>query len=135
MVFVNGWGPIPNPDFGFPDTCTTPVGPVPVPIPYPNFGIPFLAIPTQFRVLNWCMPAFNMLTTKIISLGDQPGVLLGVASGMFMGPIRHLFGSTNVFIGGPPTTKMLSPCGHNGGSPNIPGLTLAPAQPTIISLR
>lgn len=132
MVFVNSWGPIPGPDFAFPDVCLTPVV-VPVPVPYPNFGIPFLAIPTQFTVFKLFMPAFNMLTTKVITLGDQAGVLLGVASGLFMGPARHVFGSTNVFIGGPPTTKMLSPTIHNGT--NDPGLTLAPSQVKSIVLR
>lgn len=135
MVFVNSWGPIPAPDFGMPDVCTTPVGPVPVPIPYPNFSLAVMAIPTQFRVLLTMMPAFNMLTTKVMSFGDNSGVLLGVASGMVMGPARHLFGSTNLFIGGPPTTKMLSPTGHNGASPNIPGLTIAPTEIKVINLR
>ena len=134
MVFNNSWGPIPGPDLGFPDVCLTPVV-VPVPVPYPNIGIPFLAVPTQFNTFLTFMPAFNMLTMKVISLGDQAGVLLGVASGIFMGPIRHLMGSTNVFTGGPPATKMLNPSGHNGGSPNIPGLTLAPSQITTMTLR
>lgn len=134
MVFVNSWGPIPGPDFGFPDVCTTPIGPAPVPIPYPNLDLPFLAVPTQFRTFNSFMPSFNMATVKVMSLGDQPGVLLGVASGLVMGPVRHVLGSFTLFIGGPPTTKMLDMTGHNGGSPNIPGMTLAPSQVTVMCL-
>ncbi len=72
-----------------------------------------------------CMPNHNKLTIKPMSLGDQPGLLLGLASGLVMGPIRHLFGSIKLFLCGPPATKMLSPTGHNGMSPNIPGATLA----------
>jgi hypothetical protein len=37
MPFVNSSGPIPGMDFGFPDVCNTPLGPVVTPIPYPNF--------------------------------------------------------------------------------------------------
>jgi hypothetical protein len=135
MVFVNSSGPIPGMDMGFPDVCTTPMGPVPVPIPYPNMTLAPTGIPTQFKVLLMCMPAHNLTTVKVPSLGDQPGVLLGVASGLVMGPDRHMMGSTNLMIGGPPTTKMLNPTGHNGASPNIPGVTIAPSQIKLMSLR
>jgi len=135
MVYVNSWGPVPAPDLAVPDVCITPVGPVPVPVPYPNVTLAVMAIPTQFRTLTMMMPANNMLTVKPMSMGDNPGVLLGVASGFVMGPVRHQMGSTNLFIGGPPTTKMLSPTGQNGMSPNIPGMTLAPCQIKVMSLR
>jgi hypothetical protein len=138
-MFVNSSGPLPGMDFAFPDTCITPipspVGPIPTPLPYPNSTLAPTAIPTQFKTLLMCMPAHNLTTTKVPSLGDQPGLLLGVASGMVMGPQRHMMGSTNLFIGGPPCTKMLSPGGHNGMSPNIPGLTIAPSQIKLMSLR
>jgi hypothetical protein len=134
MVFVNSSGPIPAPDFSFPDVCTTPVGPVPVPIPYPNIALAPTAIPTQFTTFLTCMPAHNLLTTKPMSLGDQPGVLLGVASGFVMGPVKHVMGSVTLLIGGPPTTKMLNPTSQNGMSPNIVGMTIAPTQVTTICL-
>jgi hypothetical protein len=134
MPFLNSSGPIPAPDFGGPDVCLTPVGPVVTPITYPNTQMAPVAIPTQFKVFTMCMPNHNQLTTKPISLGDQPGLLLGVASGFVMGPIRHLLGSIKLFLVGPPATKMLNPTGHNGMSPNIPGATLAPTQPKVMCL-
>lgn len=134
MVFVNSSGPIPGMSLGFPDVCLTPAV-VPVPIPYPNITLQPTAIPTQFKVLLMGMPAHNLTTSRVPSNGDNAGVLLGVASGLVMGPDRHLMGSTNLMIGGPPTTKMLSPTGHNGMSPNIPGVTLAPSQIKVMSLR
>jgi hypothetical protein len=135
MVFANSSGPIPAMDFGFPDVCLTPIV-VPVPIPYPNFALAPTAIPTQFTVFTACMPNHNLATLKPISLGDQPGVELGVASGLVMGPVRHLMGSTAVFTGGPPQTRCLvDMTGHNGGSPNIPGIGLMPSQPTVMILR
>lgn len=81
------------------------------------------------------MPAHNLMTTHPMSLGDQPGVNLGPASGMFMGPVRSLMGSTNVFTGGPPATKMLGITGQNGLSPNAVGATLSPSQIKVIVLR
>jgi hypothetical protein len=133
MPFGASSGPIPAPDFAFPDVCLTPM-PVPVPIPYPNVQLAPVAIPTQFTTFLTFMPAHNLLTTKPISLGDQPGVNLGPASGMVMGPVRDLFGSVRTFIGGPPATKMLDPTGHNGLSPNAVGMKIAPSQITTMIL-
>lgn len=133
MVFVNSSGPMPAPDFAFPDVCVTPAVP-PVPVPYPNIALAPTAIPTQFTTFLTCMPAHNLMTTKPTSLGDQPGVLLGVASGFVMGPVKHAMGSATMFVGGPPVTKMLNPTMQNGMSPNIVGVTLAPTQITTICL-
>jgi len=134
VVFVNSSGPMPAPDFSFPDVCATPIAGVPVPIPYPNLALAPTAIPTQFTTFLTCMPAHNLMTTKPMSLGDQPGVQLGVASGFVMGPVKHAMGSVTTFIGGPPCTKMLNPTMQNGMSPNIVGTTIAPTQVTTICL-
>ena len=135
MVFVNGNGPIPSLDFAFPDVCKTPVGPVVVPIPYPNMALGPTAIPSQMTVFTMGMPSHNLATIKPISEGDQPGVLLGVVGPFDMGSTRHLLGSTNLFLGGPPATKMTSPTGQNGLSPNAFGATISPAQIVFLSLR
>jgi len=135
MVFVNSSGPIPGMDFGFPDTCNTPMGPVITPVPYPNFAMSVTAVPTQFSTYISCMPAHNISTMKPMTMGDTTGVLGGLASGMMMGPAMHMMGSTNLFIGGPPATKFLGVTGQNGMSPNAPGVTMAPSQPIMMSLR
>ena len=125
---VNSSGPVPALDFAFPDPCVTPMGPVPTVIPYPNLTLLVTAIVSQFKVFLMCMPAHNLTTVKPMSMGDTPGVLLGVASGMVMGPARHAMGSTNVFMGGPPCTSLLCPTSQNGMSPNIAGMTLTISQ-------
>jgi len=38
-------------------------------------------------------------------------------------------------MGGLPATKMLMPTGQNGFVPNAPGVTLVPAQLTVLSLQ
>ena len=134
MVFVNAQGPIPSIDFAFPDVCKTPVLGVPVPIPYPNLALGPMAVPDQFTLLIECMPAHNLATIKPISLGDEPGLELGPVSQMVTVPERHLSGSFTLFIGGPPATRMLDPTGQNGLLPNDPGITLSPAQLTVLSL-
>jgi hypothetical protein len=124
-----------------PDVCLTPIptpaGPVPTPIPYPNIALGMTALPPTacLKVLLMAGPAHNLMTTIPMSNGDNAGVNLGVASGMVMGPSRHTLGSTNVFFGGLPATKMTGMTGQNGMSMNIPGVTLVPAQFKVLLLR
>ena len=88
MVFLNSQGPIPALGFAFPDVCLTPVV-APVPIPYPNFSMRSVSIPTVFNVFTMVMPNHNLLTMQPITMGDNAGVNLGVATGMVMGPSRN----------------------------------------------
>jgi hypothetical protein len=134
MVFVNGSGPIPSVDFAFPDVCINPLPPPPKPLPFPNLALGPTAIPSQLVVFTMMMPSHNLLTVKPISEGDQAGILGGVISHNDMGPVRNVFGSVNLFIGGPPATKMTSPTGQNGLAPNTAGATISPAQIVFLSL-
>lgn len=134
MVFVNGNGPIPALDFAFPDVCKTPILGVPVPLPYPNLALGPTAIPSQMSFFTMMMPSHNLLTVKPMSQGDDTGVEGGIISQLDMGPTRHLLGSFNLFIGGPPCTKMTSLTGQNGLAPNTAGATISPAQIVLISL-
>ena len=87
------------------------------------------------KVLLTAGPAHNIITTIPMTNGDNAGVNLGVVSGMVMGPSRHLMGSTNVFYGGMPATKMTRMTGQNGMSLNAPGMTLVPGQFKVILMR
>jgi len=126
---------------GMPDVCLTPIptpaGPVPTPIPYPNIVLGPTAIPPTacLKILLMAGPAHTVMTTVPMSNGDNAGVNMGVASGMVMGPCRHMMGSTNVLYGGMPGTKMTSPTGHNGMSLNVPGVSLVPAQIKVMLMR
>jgi hypothetical protein len=121
-----------------PDVCLTPVptpaGPVPTPMPYPNMVVLPTDLPPSaaLMVLVSGAPAHNMMTLAPMSNGDNPGVNLGVLSGMVMGPCRHMLGSIGVFIMGSPATKMASPVGQNGISMNVPGNTLMPSQVRVM---
>lgn len=119
-------------DIGFPDVCLTPSPAGPVPIPYPNIGMGPTAVPAQVKVFYFFTPAHNMATTTTISNGDNAGVATGVASGMVMGPDRHLTASFTVLVGGMPATKMTSVALQN--STNCPGARLVPSQPRVILL-
>lgn len=118
-------------NFGFPDVCLTPM-PAPVPIPYPNFTFDPIGFPAAYNVLYGGTPAHNLLTTEPISLGDQPGVALGVASGLVMGPSRHLTAAFTVLVGGIPATRMTSLSIHN--STNCPGMAIVPSQLRVLLL-
>lgn len=132
--FLNGNGPIPGVSLAFPDVCKTPAGPAPVPIPYPNTTMMNSAIPTQFTVFAGCMPSANLMTVVPTSMGNQPGVLLGLVSNLVMGPQKHLLGSVTLFVASLPATRMLDPTGQNGMMPNAPGMTLSPSNLTVMSL-
>lgn len=119
-------------DLAFPDVCLTPVGPVPVPIPYPNIAMGPTAIPSQVKVMIMAMPAHNLGTVTPLTNGDNAGVGMGVASGMIMGPSRHLTGAFSVLFGGMPATRLTSMTIQN--STNAPGARLVPSQPTVLLL-
>jgi uncharacterized protein DUF4150 len=119
-------------DMGFPDVCLTPSPAGPVPIPYPNVAMGPTAVPGQVKVFYFFTPAHNMATTVPMTNGDNAGVATGVASGMVMGPSRHLTGSFTILVGGTPATKMTSVAIQN--STNCPGCRLVPSQPRILLL-
>ena len=123
--------------FAFPDVCLTPTPVGPIPIPYPNIDVGLTANPitASLKVFYSGMPAHHMGTLGTISNGDNAGVSMGVASGMVMGPRRHLLGSFGVLIQGMPATKMTSMTGQNGMSLNIPGISLVPAQFKVLILK
>jgi Domain of unknown function (DUF4150) len=118
-------------DLAFPDVCLTPV-PVPTPIPYPNIALGPTAIPTQFTTLITAMPVHNMATVTPLSNGDNAGVAMGVASGMVMGPSRHLLGSFTTIVGGMPVTRLTSITLQN--STNMVGCRLVPSQVMVLVL-
>lgn len=115
-------------NFAFPDVCMVPTPVGPIPLPFPNFAISITHIPSQFTVILQCGLAENLLTMGTISNGDDVGVSLGVASGMFIGPDRQFLGSFKVFMGGIPATRLTTLTGQNGLSPNMIGASLTPSQ-------
>ncbi|MBS0396160.1 MAG: DUF4150 domain-containing protein [Proteobacteria bacterium] len=118
-------------DLAFPDVCLTPV-PVPTPIPYPNIAAGPMGVPAAYTVLWGLAPAHNMGTVVPLTNGDNAGVAMGVASGLVMGPSRHLTAAFTVMAGGMPATRMTSMSLQN--STNAPGVRLAPSQVKVLLL-
>jgi hypothetical protein len=118
-------------DLAFPDVCLTPV-PVPTPIPYPNIAAGPMGVPAAYNVLWGLAPAHNMSTMVPLTNGDNAGVAMGVASGLVMGPSRHLTAAFTVLVGGMPATRMTSMSLQN--STNAPGVRLAPSQVKVLLL-
>jgi hypothetical protein len=119
-------------DLAFPDVCLTPTPAGPVPIPYPNIGAGPMGVPAAYNVLLGGTPAHNMLTTVPLTNGDNAGVAMGVASGMVMGPDRHVTAAFTVLIGGAPATRLTSVSIQN--STNAPGMRIVPSQVRVILL-
>ena len=121
-------------DTGFPDVCLTPAppAPAPVPIPYPNLAAGPMGTPPAVKILFMCTPAHNMATTVPQTNGDNAGLATGVASGVVMGPSRHLTAAFTVLLLGMPGTRMTSVALQN--STNCPGCRIVPAQVKVLLL-
>jgi hypothetical protein len=119
-------------DTGFPDVCLTPTPAGPVPIPYPNIAMAPMAVGFCPTVLYSCAPVHNMGTCIPMSNGDNAGVAMGVASGMVMGPARHLTGAFTVIMKGMPLTRLTSVALQN--STNCPGARVVPSQVKVLVL-
>ena len=121
-------------DMGFPDVCLTPAppSPAPIPIPYPNIGMGPMAIPNVPTILIMGMPVHNLATTIPMSNGDNPGVMMGVASGMVMGPVRSTIGAFTLLYQGLPATRLTSITLQNGT--NCPGVRVVPSQTLVVVL-
>ena len=115
-----------------PDVCLTPSPAGPVPIPYPNISNGPLGVPPVPTVFYGGTPVHNMATTIPLSNGDNAGVALGVASGMVMGPTRHVTAAFTCLAGGLPTTRLTSASIQN--STNAPGMRIVPSQVRVIIL-
>ena len=125
---------MPGMDMSFIDVCKTPVGPAVVPIPYPNIAMKAMAIPptTSMKHLIMFMPSHHIGTNIPTSMGDNAGVLGGVASQIMMGPSRNTKCSTKVITGGMPATRMLDTTIQN--LTNAVGMTLVPGQFKVLYL-
>lgn len=118
-------------DTGFPDVCITPATP-PFPFSYPNIAAGPMGLPAAYTVLLSCAPAHNIATTIPLTNGDTPGIMLGVASGLVMGPSRRLLCSFTCLMGGLPTSRLTSLGIQN--NTNCPGTRLVPSQLKVVVL-
>jgi hypothetical protein len=91
-----------------------------------------MAIPNVPTILIMGMPVHNLGTTIPMSNGDNPGVMLGVASGTVMGPVRHVLGANTVLYLGMPATRLTSVSIQN--STNAPGVRAVPSQTMVLLL-
>ena len=122
-------------DLGFPDVCLTPVV-VPVPVPYPDMAFSVTSAPAAYNILVDCLPSLNQLSEGLVSVGDQPGVLLGVVSHLESGEAAYMLGCFTIFVDGPPAQRLTSVTGQNamGLLPNAPGMCIVPSQFTVLTL-
>ncbi|MDX7989790.1 DUF4150 domain-containing protein [Xenorhabdus sp. Reich] len=116
-------------DLATPDVCLTPMF-TPVPVPYPNIAQGPTGISNAMNILFMGCPAHNLATSIPITMGDNAGVNLGVASGTVMGPSRHVMGANSVLIKGTPATRLSSTSMQN--STNAVGSRIVPSQTKVL---
>jgi hypothetical protein len=92
--------------------------------------------PAAFTVLTECTPTINMSSMGLVSMGDQVGVSMGVASHLIAGQTSYTVGCATIMIGGAPAQRLTSVTGQNcmGMMPNGVGACIAPSQATLLTL-
>ncbi len=109
-------------NLGFPDVCTTPVGPVAVPIPYPNIALNVQAVPFSPNVMVSYMSALNVGSMIPLTCGDEAGV----AHPMIKGPGKYTMGNPIVKVNFMPAINLC--CPTTGNNMNNPlGAVLVPS--------
>ena len=116
------------------DVCKVPAPPAPpVPTPFPNIATLNMALNTTTTVLIENMPVLVEMSETPISNGDEAGVLGGVVSGVFIGPMSCKKGSSKVKAQGKNVMTMTGLTSHNGKSPNVPiGMIMAVANTKVL---
>lgn len=112
------------------DVCMMPTPAGPIPTPYPNTGSPSMGVPPVANVLIAGSPALNMSSKIPLTNGDEAGTAGGVQSGMIMGPVDFIQGSSKVLIGGSPAVRLTSQTMQNQN--NAVGTVLAPSQTVVM---
>jgi len=126
-------------DFAIPDVCITPVpsptGQVPTPLPYPNNAVTATSEPVAETILIDGMPALNLMSKGMVSLGDEAGVQGGVVSHVISGQALYIVGCETIMVDGAPAQRLTSVTGQNsaGELSNVPGMCIVPSQITVLA--
>jgi carboxyl-terminal processing protease len=117
----------PGQSLNFPDVCKTPAPPAPfVPVPYPDIGMNMQAAPFSPFVFVQFIPATNMGTLKVMTMGDEAGAMGGLVTGMIKGPGKLTVGNPIVFVTGLPAENLALPT--SGNAMNAPvGAQIVPS--------
>lgn len=111
-----------------PDVVKAP--PLGVPLVAVNIALESMGVPFCVKVMWDGTPAHNLGTHVPLTMGDEPGVMGGVASGMIKGPTTALTASNTVLVCGLPATRVASTYLQNGV--NAVGVMLAPSQLKVL---
>ncbi len=121
--------------FAFPDTCKVPAPPAPpIPTPFPNTAMLNQAnggtCSMNVKILNKAI--ITKATQVPRTMGDEPGTLGGVVSGVNMGPAGFKAGAANVKVEGNDIITQMKTAAQNGSNANAPmGVVLAPSQTKV----
>ncbi|WP_421701026.1 DUF4150 domain-containing protein [Aliiroseovarius sp.] len=107
-----------------PDVCKTPVGSAVVPIPYMITSMLDWAVRTEPTVKLTELEAFTMNSRTDKVVGDEPGTLGGVKSGVNKGWCRPISQHFNVQVGGYELIQNNNLYDMNCAGPEGPGNTI-----------
>jgi len=99
----------------FPDVCKTPAPPAPspIPIPYPNTGKASDTSGGPTKVKTDGMMPMVKGAKYMMSMGDEPGVAMGVMSNSIKGVCEYMMYSFDVKFEGKNVCRLGDPMFHN----------------------
>ena len=109
-------------DIANPDVCL--LGPIPT--PYLNLGLRNQALPNCYTITITNAPILNTMARIPITSGNEAGINGGVISHLVKGESVNTIGSTILFVGGFPVTRMNDPTSQNRS--NSTGSSITPSQ-------
>jgi hypothetical protein len=119
--------------FAFPDVCTTPAAPSPVPVPYPNIGQLADATLTATNVNARGNPVVLQNSTVSTTTGDEAGTAGGgVQSGTIKGPVTFTSFSSTVKANGQGVVRMFDSTDQNKGTKANAVGTVLGGVPTVL---
>ncbi|MBW2524031.1 MAG: DUF4150 domain-containing protein [Deltaproteobacteria bacterium] len=114
-------------NLGFPDVCTTPAAPTPVPVPYPNVAMNTQSATMSPNVFTGFMPALNMASVSPMTNGDNAGC----NHPLFMQAGGQTVGNPIIFVNCVPAKNLAVPSYGNAFN-NPTGATLVPSVTTTL---
>ena len=109
----------------FNNICLTPTPAGNVPMLYPNNVITTTSVPAATHVFTGCGIAMNMNGQAPVSLGDMPGLGMGIMSGTIAMAQRYIMGCVTVLLSGTPFVNWTKMTTHNNN--NAIGCNVAPS--------
>jgi carboxyl-terminal processing protease len=119
----------------FPDVCKTAVPPAVVPIPYPDLAMNAMAVPFSPNIFVGFVPATNMASMKMMTMGDEAGAIGGLITGAIKMQGNTIVGNPTVLWNNLPAEHLLVPTAGNNFNAMLGAQLVPSVTSTFVCLR